>query len=219
MIEIFVEKLARETVSADCVNQYAFNRTRDNAVRRYNLQVYLEATERLRPKTILVFEAPGYRGTRITGVPLTSQKIVQTHPFYQSLELRPIAHKLNEKIGGEASATIVQATLDQLPQRPLLWNSYPFHPHKAGLPQSNRKPRRSETEVGGRYLVELIEMFSIEQVVAVGNSAETTLQRLGISHAKIRHPSHGGKREFQAGLFALFGGQNNSTKQRISRET
>ncbi len=199
----FVERLGREAVSAETVNQYSFNYSRANAARRHNLAAYLQAMLALRPKTLLVFEAPGYRGARITGLPMTSQKVVQEHPFYTALGLQTIDDRQQPAIWAEASATIVQATLDQLEQRPLLWNSYPFHPHKPGQPQTNRKPKRSETLVGGRYLLQLIDLFQPEQVVAVGNSADTTLTHLAIEHVKIRHPSHGGKRAFQSGIFAL----------------
>ena len=186
MLDRFVERLAREVVTEDCCNQYAFNWTRDNVARRHNLLAYLRVMQALKPNTMLVFEAPGYRGARITGVPLTSRVIVHTHPFYRSLGLQSIRPKRGQSIGGEATATMVHATLDRLPEQPLLWNSYPFHPHKLGAPNSNRKPRRAETEVGGHYLMQLIDLFGIERVVAVGNSAETTLQRLEIDHGYQR---------------------------------
>lgn len=46
----------------------------------------------------------------------------------------------------------------------------------------------------------MIEMFNIEKVVAVGNKAEESLKKLGISCHKVRHLAQGGKNEFVEGM-------------------
>ena len=43
-------------------------------------------------------------------------------------------------------------------------------------------------------------MFAFERLVAIGNHASLSLQRMGIDHAKVRHPSQGGKNLFVAGM-------------------
>ena len=43
-----------------------------NQLRRHNLTRYLSAMEQSRPTLLLVGEAPGYRGCRLTGIPFTS---------------------------------------------------------------------------------------------------------------------------------------------------
>ncbi|MPN64510.1 hypothetical protein SDC9_212285 [bioreactor metagenome] len=43
-------------------------------------------------------------------------------------------------------------------------------------------------------------MFNIEKVVAMGNKAEESLKKLGISCEKVRHPAQGGKNEFVEGI-------------------
>jgi uracil-DNA glycosylase len=86
---------------------------------------------------------------------------------------------------------------------PLLWNAFPFHPHRPDEPRSNRPPTSSELEIGKQFVVELVALFGIEHVVAVGNRARDSLTSLRIDHTRVRHPSRGGKREFAAGIVRL----------------
>jgi uracil-DNA glycosylase len=94
-------------------------------------------------------------------------------------------------------------TLQSLAVLPLLWNAFPFHPHRTGQPLSNRRPARRELDIGAVYLIQLLGIFKPERVVAVGNCAAESLARLGIFHYKVRHPSHGGKQAFMAQLRAF----------------
>jgi uracil-DNA glycosylase len=54
--------------------------------------------------------------------------------------------------------------------------------------------------IGERPLLEMIEMFGIRKVVAVGGKAEQTLIKLGICCQRVRHPAQGGKNEFVEGI-------------------
>ena len=67
----FVERLAAARIG-ETFNQYA-----DSAVRRDRLERYLE--DRRQARLLLVAEAPGYRGTRISGIPLTSERQLTGH--------------------------------------------------------------------------------------------------------------------------------------------
>src|SRR5690606_30962243 len=82
----------------------------------------------------------------------------------------------------------------------LSWNAFPFHPHKVGNGESNRTPLKKELLIGEGPLLQMIEMFNIEKVVAVGNKAEENLNKLGISCRKVRHPAQGGKNQFVEGI-------------------
>lgn len=68
-----------------------FNRAvPENALRRHNLEIYLQEMLDRRPKVLLVGEAPGFRGMRITGVPFTNRTPVPSEtelgtPFRQEL--------------------------------------------------------------------------------------------------------------------------------------
>jgi hypothetical protein len=95
----------------------------------------------------------------------------------------------------EATATIVQRVLRELGLEALCWNVVPTHP---GTETTNRPPTRQEVEASRPFLVELARG---RRVLAVGRLAERVT---GAPY--IRHPSHGGAAEFEAGLVAFAAG-------------
>jgi uracil-DNA glycosylase len=210
-IDQLILELAAESFGEDVFNEYAEGDS-NNALRRANLRRYLVDMAERKPKTVLVMEAPGYRGCRLTGVPVTSRKILQTG--IPQLQVFGEAYHLPDDSGfedilGEQSATIVWETLASLDTVPLIWNSFPFHPRQAGSPRSNRAPRSSEKELGRKYLQRILEAYQPETYIAVGNVAAEALQTLGISYQKVRHPAQGGKNDFVAGLKALLANRHN----------
>ncbi len=206
MIAEFVERLAETVVPPHTYNQYSPNQP-ENATRCHNLRLYLHQMQQRQPTILLVGEAPGYRGCRLTGVPFVSPAILQTgtpsglfgagNGWQTSREWPDIQN--------EASATIVWETLAGIRPFPLLWNAFPFHPHQPGQPQSNRTPKRSELGWGRPFLDQLLQIFPIKTIVAVGNKAEQALTGWGIDHSKVRHPSHGGKLDFRRGVGEIVG--------------
>ena len=148
-------------------------------LRRARLAAYLEL--RADAPLLLVAEAPGFRGTRISGVPLTSER------------------QLSGSGPSEATATIVHRVLAELglAQSVLLWNVVPTHPYLPGNPASNRRPTWTEVEASRPFLAALVRGRS---VLAVGRVAESALGMPG-----IRHPSHGGAIAFRAGLMKYAG--------------
>jgi uracil-DNA glycosylase len=163
----FVERLAATQIGAT-FNQYACSQ-----LLRGRLDAYLAA--KVGASLLLVAEAPGYRGTRVSGIPLTSER------------------QLTGAGPAEATATIVHATLAELgvADDVLLWNVVPTHP---GTATSNRPPTRLEIDAGAPFLDELARG---RRVIAVGRVAHA---RLGGPY--VRHPSHGGAAAFRAGLVA-----------------
>jgi len=161
----FVARLARARIGRT-YNQYAAS-----PLRRARLAAYLG--ERADAPILLVAEAPGYRGTRVSGIPLTSER------------------QLTGAGPAEATATIVHRVLTELgiADDVLLWNVVPTHP---GTSTSNRRPTRDEIEAGAPFLVELARG---RRVLPVGRLAHA---RLGGRY--VRHPSHGGASAFRAGL-------------------
>ena len=205
--DLLVDLSFTRLATADAFNQYA-PRDGDNAIRRANLRQYLHMMAARRPKSALVMEAPGYRGCRLTGLPVTSRKIMleglaALDIFGAEAGFRDVDDVGFERVYGEQSATIVWTTLSDLEALPLIWNAFPFHPHKAGDPLSNRRPRRAEIELGASFLLRVVEMWRFDTVIAVGNVAYETLAARGIDCFKVRHPAHGGKNDFVAGLKAL----------------
>jgi uracil-DNA glycosylase len=131
----------------------------------------------------LIGEAPGYRGARRSGVPFTSEHQLLGHGMRK------------------ATATIVHQVLAELnaEARVLLWNAVPYHPHRLGEPQSNRRPTTAEIA----ECQKLLETVIADRIpVAVGGIADRTLQQLGVRAAIVRHSANGGKTRFAAGLAA-----------------
>jgi hypothetical protein len=166
-----VTRLAAATIG-DTYNQYA-----GSALLRRRLGEYLARTHEA--PILLVGEAAGYRGARVSGLPFTSERqLTGTGP-------------------AEATATIVHCVLTELgiEEDVLLWNVVPTHPHRPGEPASNRRPSAGEIAGAGAFLDELA---AGREVVPVGRVAEAALGIEG-----IRHPSHGGATEFRKGLARL----------------
>lgn len=206
-IDALIRELSRAQLPGDAFNQYAPGDA-NNAIRRANLRLYLLAMAARAPRTLLVMEAPGYRGCRLTGIPVTSRKVLleglpALNLFGREAGFRDVADAGFERVYGEQSATIVWSALSDLGALPLIWNAFPFHPHRAGQPDSNRRPRALEIALGVEFLRRILAIWDFEQVIAVGNVAYETLRDLSLDCRKVRHPAHGGKKDFVAGLNAL----------------
>ncbi len=206
-INALVGRLSQIQLDSDACNQYAPG-DEDNAIRRANLVLYLQTVLARQPKALLLMEAPGYRGCRLTGVPVTSRKVLLEgvpglNLFGESAGFRDVSDRGFERVQGEQSATIVWGTLAEMKSLPLIWNAFPFHPHQPDKPLSNRRPRKSELELGASILLRLLELWRFKLVVAVGNVARDTLTAKGIDCANLRHPAHGGKADFVAGIRQL----------------
>jgi uracil-DNA glycosylase len=168
----FVAALAAARIGAT-FNQYAASPHLCERLAQY-LDEYAEAP------ILIVGEAPGYRGARVSGIPFTSER------------------QLTGGGPAEATATIVRTTLAELglEANVLCWNVVPTHP---GTPTANRRPTRAEIEAGLPFARVLARG---RRVLAVGRLAQVAL---GAPY--VRHPSHGGAAEFRAGLlrFAVGG--------------
>jgi len=164
-----VEELAAARIGST-FNQYAEGPRARLLCER--LSRYLE--EQADALVLLVGEAPGYRGARVSGIPFTSER------------------QLTGSGPAEATATIVHRVLDELglqEEHVLLWNVVPTHP---GTASSNRRPTRAEIDFGLRFFEPLAEGRA---VVAVGRVAERAFRC-----PSVRHPSHGGAEAFRSSL-------------------
>jgi uracil-DNA glycosylase len=161
------------------------------------------------PDTLLVGEAPGYRGARVTGVPFTTPGRLLEGSTYGGLVSVANGYRVPDDApqprGGEQTATILWRTLDAYGVVPLGWNAYPFHPHKSGDGWTNRAPRRSEIAQGQAFLSAILTLFAPRRVIAVGNVAAGSLRVLGVAHTHVRHPAQGGKADFERGMREVFG--------------
>lgn len=201
-IDGFVDRLAAVETGPGC-NNFFDHTVPGNAQRRRNLELYLREMQDRAPKVLLLGEAPGYRGMRITGIPFTNRSMFEGPANGFGLFGPGKGYVLPadaEGIAAEPTATVMWQVLAELEFLPLLWSACPWHTHVPGRPLSNRTPRASEADLGTPFWQALIEAFSIETVVAVGNVAHRSLQRSGIDVPKIRHPAHGGRSGFKRGL-------------------
>lgn len=208
-IEIFVRKLASTKVPDNCVNQYSYT-VRENKIRRDNLKKYLQIILNYQSSILLVGEAPGYLGCRRTGIPFSSEKIILTNRFFTESRKFSVENRLNPL--SESSATIVWKIMDDCNFYPLIWSSFPFHPHLPGNPSSNRTPTMEEMQIGKKFIQCILELTNVKKVVAVGRVAEKSLSQLGINADLVRHPAHGGANLFKSGILEIVGHQHKSTK-------
>ena len=82
------------------------------------------------------------------------------------------------------------------PRDVLLWNIFPFHPHKTS-PFSNRTPTDSELADALVYAKALLSYCRPDiRLAAIGRKSAETLQNAGFPAIAMRHPANGG-----AGLF------------------
>lgn len=195
-IASFIEALRNDQNLKNAFNPYVQEHCHSN------LQRYLLRMHSLQPKVVLVGEAPGYLGCRLTGIPFSSEHIIRNHSFF-----RYDPYQLNnqtQKLQKEASATIVWNVLDKYPDCiPLIWNIYPFHPFKDGNEKSNRAPLKAELDEGRKILKQLLVLFDIEKIITVGNKAKEGLKKEHFPNkiiVPVRHPSHGGKADFVKGI-------------------
>jgi uracil-DNA glycosylase len=172
-LELAPEELVARLAAARIGETFNFYREGAGArARRARLVEYLGA--RGGSRLLLVGEAAGYRGARISGIPFTSERQLTGHG------------------PAEATATIVQGALADLELEALCWNVVPTHP---GTSTSNRRPTRSEVAASASFLDELTRG---RRIVAIGRLAASVT---GAPY--VRHPSHGGAAAFRAGLRAL----------------
>jgi uracil-DNA glycosylase len=170
--EKFVARLAAARIG-DTFNFYRDGSGADR--RRERLLRYLD--ENAHARVLLVGEAPGFRGARISGIPFTSER------------------QLTGAGPAEPSATIVRETLAELELDVLCWNVVPTHP---GTTTSNRRPTATEVAGGATFLAELAPG---RNVLAVGRLAQRVT-----GGPYVRHPSHGGKAAFRQGLLRFRAG-------------
>jgi hypothetical protein len=172
------------------------------AIRRANMQAYIEARERT-ARVMLLGEAPSHRGCRFTGIAFCSE-VELTHKAdlvaRTKLELTSAASA--EKPMRERSAAVIWAELEDggCAREVVLWNAFPWHPY-GDITTSNRKPRNREVQEGREVLNALLGCFTHQlEIFAVGKVAEEALGRWDGAECAgyIRHPAQGGEAKFRS---------------------
>jgi len=202
-IERFIQTIEKATLPG------VFNPWRD----RCEHDLYPNAAEKRRQRLVQhlsaphvgiigIGEAPGYQGCRYSGCAFTSEKLLINGAIPRIASLQ--GQRLTDRPlpFSEPSATIVWTLLYDLgiAESTVLWNAFPFHPYN-DKPWSNRTPTDSELSWAEPVLKQFLALFPDAVVVAIGKKAAGSLAKLGVSgFHEVRHPSNGGKPEFEAGL-------------------
>src|SRR6266404_2563714 len=186
------------------------------AIRRKQLRAYLQ--QRLgKEKLVLIGEAVGYRGGHFSGIPMTSERLLLGRSKTVRLKSSDVLSDLNPRRTSkpekcpdgfsEPTATIVWGTLLRLGLKPdqfVLWNAVPWHSFdsRRGM-LSNRTPNKCEQAAGLPALKAFLELFSCDQVIALGKIAAARLEELGVDTHYVRHPASGGAKLFRQQISAL----------------
>ncbi len=154
-------------------------------------------------RLVLIGEAAGYQGCRISGIPFTSEALLIDGSIPGIAATSRLSTRA--KPWSEPSARVVWRTLyeQRLADHSFLWNAFPLHPHEPGKPLSNRTPTRAELSAGEGVLRALRNALPDAVLAAVGNKSSEALTRLGLAHETLRHPAYGGVPEFVAGVERL----------------
>lgn len=203
-IDTFIEMLTSTISSSNNLTNMYSPEYDPNGIRRNNLKNYLIQLKNENAKYLLLGEAAGYNGCRLSGIPFTSEYLlvnginIRNKKYFGNNKYKVYNLQSPQK---EQSATIVWNTLRELGHVPLLWNALPYHPHKEKNYKSNRTPSNEELNIGKNILIELLKIFSQIQIIAVGNKAESILINMNIDYIdKIRHPANGGRNDFMRGI-------------------
>jgi uracil-DNA glycosylase len=199
-VEALLRDLSRTRIGAT-FNQYREAGAGDlpgaAAARLANLRAYLEE-RRGSADVVCLGEAAGYQGMRWSGIAFTSERDLERWgPPYRAT--------CADRRWSEPSGTIVHRVLAELgaEHRVILWNTVPTHPHRPGVPLSNRRPGVEEVAAGAEFARRALDLLQPRTVVAVGRIAESVL---GAGAVYVRHPANGGGAAFAAGMRAILAG-------------
>ncbi|MUP59493.1 hypothetical protein C3L56_05735 [Veillonellaceae bacterium M2-4] len=183
-------------------------------IRQRQLQNYLEL--RLpHASYLLIAEAAGYQGCHFSGIPLTCERmLLHYHPQIKPVHILSISPQRTSRIDcpyitnkmqrdkgmNEPTDTYVWNALIThrlSPFNVVLWNIFPFHPHKKNL-FSNRTPTDKELRQGLIFTQKLLTLFQRPpHIGAIGKKAAMTLANAKINCVTMRHPANGGATLFR----------------------
>lgn len=171
----------------------------NSEMRRLNLVRYFKALFWIKPDWMFIGEAPGIHGCVKTGIPFTSERLIQRGHLDRYFPGTRFAAEGNK---AEGSATVVWGSVGRLSKPPVMWNAFPLHPkNKDG---GNRPPTSAELEWGVLALSIVLELFPNVKIISVGQKAEKACKKLGVrTSGHLIHPSFHAK-YFREQFEALF---------------
>jgi uracil-DNA glycosylase len=163
-------------------------------IRKKNLEASLRAAVELNVRTLWIARDLGYRGGRRTGLALTDEAHLQS--FSASLGGVEVERSTFGPIVKERTASVIWQMVHRVREPIFFWNAFPFHPHEAGKPMTNRCHTASERRATGWVLRELLEILAPQKIFTIGGDAKKCLDSLEIDATTLRHPSYGGQSQF-----------------------
>jgi len=204
--ELFVNHLSQITFNGvfnpyrDICDEYDYSES--PAIRRLNLQRYLNAAVNCGVESVWLGRDCGYRGGRRTGIALTDEITLEALDYM--FEISGLAKSTIGEPVKERTATEVWKIIREVDAKVFLWNIFPFHPFEAGNPMSNRRHSAREFNECKDLLCCLLEWLQPKMIVAIGADAHKALSRLKFKVSPVRHPSYGGHLEFANGIRQLY---------------
>ena len=172
------------------------------AIRRLNLQRYLDAALNHGIDSLWLGRDCGYRGGRRTGIALTDEMQLETlerHFSFGGITKATVGMPVKER-----TATEVWKIIHEVNAKAFLWNVFPFHPYENGNPMTNRRHTTSEFNQCKDLLFSLIEWLKPKRIIALGADAHKEVMQLGFEVSPVRHPSYGGHIEFAGTIRKLY---------------
>ena len=202
-IRLFIDELSKEESTPELTNVYS-PEIPQSEICRENLYNYLQRIKNNNSKIMLIGEAPGYHGCRLSGIAFTCEENF-TEDIIPKIIGKDLGYKIfsDGKPEKELSASIVWPKLKEWYETygsvPLLWNICPFHPHKKNNVNSNRTPQKKEIERGIKYFLELVDIFDIQYIGCIGRKSFNTIEAMNLNTSLeyLRHPSCGGIKKFR----------------------
>ncbi len=176
--------------------------SRSVAIRRVNLQKYLDAVLVGGIDSLWLGRDCGYRGGRRTGIALTDE--IQLPALEQHFEFDGISKATVGLPVKERTATEVWKIIREVNAKVFLWNVFPFHPFETGNSMSNRRHTTREFDQCKDLLLGLIDWLKPKKIITLGADAHREVERLGFKSSLVRHPSYGGHIEFAVAIRKLY---------------
>ncbi len=153
----------------------------------------------------------GWRGGRRTGIALVDESSLDQYAL--SIDVEGLAKATVGPAMRERTATEIQLARARVFRKVFFWNVFPFHPHEAGKPQSNRLHTCRERDVGLKFLKQVLALLPVGRVLTIGKDATHALQAAGVPGCSVRHPSYGGQKEFHRQIDVHYGSPTVGEKQ------
>lgn len=171
--------------------------------RKARLQAHLSSPA---PALIIVGDAAGHKGTRYTGIPFTTEKLL-SEGFIPRVRLPRRSGRIMKRdvVTQDRTAEAVWRTLHDngMAENTILCNAMPWHPEGERGSTSDRRPTDREINLGRVYLQVMLDMYPNVPVAAVGAIAEKSLRDLSVTFYSLKDPDSFGDIEFNNSINQL----------------